>query len=122
MRTSTFAQKVSSPMNFRTIGYVVWIGLLLISPIDDALAIVLCSGSFLAVWAAGAKKLYQQHASAARDLVVRSGIFIAILNATSFANLIYDLQFNKFIVIAITSVACWLVFARYRIVGDDLVR
>ncbi|GAA4647445.1 hypothetical protein GCM10023115_54070 [Pontixanthobacter gangjinensis] len=114
--TSILAERVNNSMVLRNIAYVGWIWLLIGSPIDEALAIVLCSVSFLLAWAVGSKNLYQQYGSAARDLIIRSGILITIFTAPSFANVLYDLQFNKFIAIVTISVAGWLVLSRYRLV------
>jgi len=108
-------------MNLRSIVYIAWVGLLLIAPISDTLAIVLCSVSFLIAWAIGSRTLYHQHARAARGLIVSSGTVIAIFNAASLANLIYDFQVNRYVAIAIISIGCWVTFARYRILVDDLI-
>lgn len=108
-------------MSLRSIVYIAWIALLLVAPIDHALAIVLCSASFLVAWIVGSRTLYQQHANAARGLIVSSGIVVIVINTASLANLVYDFQINRYIAIAIISIACWVAFARYRILGDDLI-
>lgn len=104
----------------KSILYVIWISIILLAPINHSTSILICSMSFVIVWIFGAMSLFSRYHNSSFRLIFYSAALLFPINVLSIFNIIFDLEFNKFISVFLISISNWIILSKFRIIAGDI--